>query len=210
MNINKKSSSGKTPEELKQIQSIRTAQQWIPIIDIDNAVVYRRDNTILGAIRVQPLNIDLLSDSESRRIVDALSEGLNGENENFQIFCIGRPVDLNNYLEWLQVKLKNENDFMRKRVLKNYIHEAAIIASSGDTIERRFYVIVTKPAGHKSESDLLNRLSDFAAKLSSAELVCTICKDDELMDLFALFANPVQASFDRTILEMQLPPVLID
>ncbi len=206
----KKSAEKKSPEELKQIQNTKTSQQWIPVIDISNGIVYRKDGKIIGALRVQPLNIELLSDNEKRRKVDALSEGLNGENEGLQIFCIGRPVDLNNYLEWLQEKAKNEHDFMRKRLLKNFIQVASNTASSGETIERRFYIIISKPAGPKSETDLIIRLNDLKSKFAAAELDCSICQDDELIDLFSLFANPIQASLDRTIVEMQMPPVLND
>lgn len=197
-----------SPEEQKQLTNKRTAQQWMPIIDIDNGTSYRKDGRILGVLRVRPLNIDLLSDNERRRIVDALAEGLNGENEEIQIFCIGRPVDLTNYLDWLQNKVSTETDFLKKRLLKNFISMAALTASSGETIERRFYVIISKPAGSKNEADLLVRLNDLKTKFSAASLECNICQDDELLDLYVLFVNPVQASLDRSIVELQVPPVL--
>lgn len=197
-----------SPEEQKQIANKKTAQQWNLIIDIENETVYRRDQHIVGAFRVQPLNIDLLSDNERRRIVDALAEALNGENEPLQIFCIGRPVDLTNYLDWLQNKLKNETDFIKKRLLKNFINVASITASSGETIERRFYIIVPKPDGEKNRADLLARLNDLRSKFAAASLDSCVCQDDELLDLYVLFSNPIQASFGKSIIEYQMPPVL--
>jgi hypothetical protein len=195
-------------EDIVQQQRERTANQWVPVADIDGNIVYRKDNILVGMLRVQPLKLDLLSDNEKKRKVEALAEELNGENEGLQIFCIGRPVDLNNYLEWLQDKAKQEQDYTRKRVLKAFIKEASNTASSGETVERRFYIIITKTVGNKAEEELTNRLRDLQHKLSSAELVSSICKDDESMDVYSLFAHPIQASFEKATIEMQLAPLL--
>lgn len=200
-----------SPEEVTQQRREKTAQQWIPIADIEGNIVYRKDNYIMAMLRVQPENIDLLSDNEKRRKVDSLAEGFNGEKEAFQIFCVGRPVDLNNYLEALQEKAKMEQDFTRKMVLKGYIQQASQMASSGETVERRFYIIISKKVeDSKSEDELINRINELQIKLNQAELTCDICNEDEIMDVFCLFASPVQAAFERTEVEFDLPPVLMN
>lgn len=198
----------KSQEELKQQQKVKTAQQWLPITDINGCIAYRRDKSLVGMLRVQPLNLELLSDSEKKRKVEALAEELNGESEGLQIFCIGRPVDLNSYLDWLQDKAKMEQEFTRKRVLKNFIQHASELAASGEIIERRFFIILTKPAGKKAEQELISRLEEIKNKLSSAKLMAEVCKDDELMDVFSLFANPVYASVERATSEIYLPSLL--
>lgn len=196
-------------EQAIQQNREKTAQQWIPVADIDGSIVYRKDNTLVAMLRVQPENIDLYSDNEKRRKVEALAEQLNGETEGLQIFCIGRPVDLNNYLEWLQEKAKMEQDFTRKMVLKGYIQQALNMAVSGETTERRFYIIITKKVvNSKSEEELMSRINELQIKLSTAELVSSVCRDDELMDVYSLFANPVQASFEKTEIQMTLPSLL--
>lgn len=196
-------------EEIEQQRKEKTAQQWIPIADIDNCITYRKDNIMIGMIRVQPENLELLSDKEKRRKVESLAEELNGITEGLQIFCIGRPVDLNNYLEWLQDKAKIEQDFTRKMVLKGYIKQASQMASSGETTERRFYIIITKTVGNKGEEELINKLNELQGKFSQAELTTEICKEDEILDVYSLFANPVQASFERAEIEFDLPSVLM-
>lgn len=205
----KKQNKTSVPEEVT-IQQLRekTAQQWIPIADIDNGIVYRKDNILVGLLRIQPENLELLSDNEQRRKIEPLANGINGENEGFQIFCIGRPVDLNNYLEWMQDKAKLEQDFTRKMVLKGYIQQASQMASSGETTERRFYLIITKPAANKAELELLTRLKDFQIKFTQADLTTHLCTEDEIMDVLSLFANPVQAAYERTELRYDFPPIL--
>lgn len=187
-----------------------TAQQWIPIADIENNIIYRKDNLITAMLRIQPENIELLSDNEKRRKVDSLAEGFNGEKESIQIFCIGRPVDLSTYLEDLNDKAKMEQDFARKMVLKGYIQQASKLASSGETVERRFYVIIIKKVEDgRSENDLINRINELQVKFIQAELTCDICEEDELLDVLALFANPVQAAFEKNLLEYDFAPILV-
>lgn len=196
-------------EEIIQKNREKTAQQWIPISDIDRNIMYRKDNVLGGALRVQPKNLDLLSDNERKRIVDDLAEGYNGESEGFQIFCIGRPVDLNNYLESLQNNARAEDNFIKKTVLKGYIQEASIMASSGETIERRFYIILVKEISDKAEYELLSRLNEFKAKLFQAELDSEICNDDELLEVLSLFANPIEAALEKMEIMYDFPPLLV-
>ncbi|WP_394884944.1 hypothetical protein [Clostridium butyricum] len=186
-----------------------TAQQWIPIADIEGNIIYRKDNIATAMLRIQPENIDLLSDNEKRRKVDSLAEGFNGEKESIQIFCVGRPVDLSSYLEDLNEKAKMEQDFARKMVLKGYIQQASKLASSGETVERRFYVIIFKHMeDNTSVNELINRLNELHIKFTQAELTCDMCNEDELMDVLALFSNPVQAAFEKTELEYEFAPIL--
>lgn len=190
-----------TEEEKVKVIKQKTAQQWMPVADIKNSLIYRKDNILVGMFRVEPLNLELLSDNEKRRIVDTLAEGLNGETESFQIFCIGRPVDLNNYLDWLQEKAKNESDYTRKNVLKGFIQQAFETARSGEVIERRFYLIVTKKySNEKSEKELLTRLTDLQSKFLQAGLKTKVCNEDELMDVLSLFANPIEMAFEQVAL----------
>lgn len=195
-------------EQLEQQQRQRTAQQWMPVADINRNTIVRKDNTLVGILRIQPINIELLSDSERKKKVEALVEGLNGQNEAMQFFCIGRPVDLNSYLEWMQDKARAEQDFTRKMLLKGYIQQASRTATSGETTERRFYLIISKEIKPKAEDELSNRLENLKAALSQAELESHICNEDELMDVLSLFANPIQAAFEQVELEYQIPSIL--
>lgn len=186
----------------------QTAQQWMPIVDLSGPIVVRKDKILLGLIRIQPENLSLLSDHEKRRKVEALAEQLRGELREFQIFCIGRPVDLNQYLDWLQDKAKKEQDYTRKTIMRAYVREASQVAASGEITERRFYIIITQAPGVKAEVELKQRLDDWIVRLSDADLKAEICGEDELVDVFSLFAHPVQASFERAEMLLDLPPVL--
>lgn len=209
VNLLKKNKKTVNPEEIIQQKREKTAQQWIPVIDIQNNIVYRKDDYISGMLRIHPSNIDLLSDNERKRIIDALAEGFNGENEPFQLFCIPRSVDLNTYLENLQEQAKLELNFIKKQVLKGYINQATKLATSGEAVERRFYLVISKKDGLKAEEELINRLNNFKAIYNNAEMSSHICTDDELLDVLELFAHPIQASYERSEITFNTSSVLI-
>jgi hypothetical protein len=195
-------------EQQEQLSKQKTAQQWIPVSDIRNNIVIKKNGKLVMMLRIQPLNLDLLSDRECNKKVEALVEGFNGQNESLQFFCIGRPVDLNNYLQRLQDKVKQENNFTRKMLLKGSIQHASKVASSGDITERRFYLIISKPMGKKAEEELSMRIEQLKMALFNAELHSDVCREDELIDVLSLFANPVQASVEQAELQYQIPTLL--
>lgn len=195
-----------TAEQVQQQEREKTAQQWMPLADIRDCIVYRKDGQIFGAIRVYPKNLELFSEKEKKKKIEALTEALNGEKSGLQIFCIGRPVDLTNYLEWLQEKANREMDFKRKLLLKNFVSQASKMATSGEITERRFYIFLNGKLGE--EEELRNRLNELKHRLSLAELDTDLCREDDYMDLFTLFASPITASYSKTNYGVDLPPLL--
>jgi hypothetical protein len=204
----KKNKQAISQEEITRQKREKTAQEWIPVADINRSIIYRKDTILVSMIRILPQNLELLSDTEQKNKVEALAEQLNGENKAMQFFCIGRPVDLNNYLDWLQDKARIEQDFTRRKLLKKFIKQASLTASSGETMERRFYLILTSTVEKNAEIELGNRTAELRDKLGRAGLSVDVCNDDELLAVLALFANPVQASFERNELELSLAPLL--
>jgi hypothetical protein len=186
-----------SPEEELQQRKEKTANNWIPIADIDNSIVRRKDNYLVGIIKVEPTNLELLSNKEKQRKINSLSAELNGLKKGFQIFCIGRPVDLNSYLEWLQEKARMEEDFIRKQVLKGYIKQASMTASSGEITERRFYIMLKSKNEDKAKEELFKEMEELVSKLDRAELKSKICNDSEIMDLYSIFSSPIQSAYEQ-------------
>lgn len=193
-------------EKIHEDKKTKTANEWMPIADISKNIAYRKDGKLLGILKIEPVNISLLSAREKKRKISMLSEILNGETEPIQIFCIGRPVDLNSYIDYLNDKVKSEVDFTRKMVLKNYLKESSRIASNGEITERRFYMIISQGEGAKAERELKERLSNLVARLEGAELRASICEDDEILDMFSQFSSPQAGG--RIEMKIDLPSVL--
>jgi len=177
----------------KKIKHEKTAQDIMPVQDIDNSTVYMKDKEFLKVLKLQPINISLFSLEEKAAQIMKLSRQFNSVCEPMQIFCIGRPVDLSEYLNLLHMRIKGEKNFTKKTVLKKYFNYAAGISARGEMTERMFYIVIRK----NDLKELEELAQEIIYKFSSAGLKCDICGENELLDLYCLFAYPMQAYYEK-------------
>lgn len=190
-----------------------TTQDWIPVQDVYNDLMYRKDNAIVGVIRVEPINLNLYSDVEQKRIVKSLADILNGFDYPYEWLSIPRPVDLDAYIADLELKKMNENDFVKRQILEEDRAHAATMASEGDAIERQFYFIhfvpLTSKIRSQDEEVCHKRSIDLATDLTNMGLKSKVSKDQDLRELLFIFNNPVQAAYERApFLNYQYPPIV--
>lgn len=201
LNRNKKipTSKGETPQKAVSPTSPST-QNWLPVNDVNDRFIYRKDGHIVTAIRIQPVNLHLLSEKEQKNKIASLHEVTNGIDYETQTLVIARPVDLDGYIARLEVMKDEETNFIKKRLLDGYIRQAAQLATGGEALERHFYMLLTQKLTKKVEYDkneLLARTNQLALNLSGAGLASHICSDQELRDVLFIFTNPQQAAYER-------------
>jgi len=190
-----------------------SVQEWLPLSDVKNNLIYRKDRHIVAVIRVQPINIHLLSDREKIRKVLRLEEALNGIDFPFQILSIARPVDLDSYILKIERMRAETDNILRKKLLSIYARQAASTVTSGEALERHFYILIQHPLGKNAQLDeefLKHRAMQLTSNLSSAELISSLCTDQELRNLQFIFSNPSHAAFERAPSDsFSMPPVLL-
>ncbi|MEN1990235.1 hypothetical protein [Paenibacillus hubeiensis] len=189
-----------------------TAQEWLPVKDIHSNLLWRKDNVVVCVIRVQPVNIALLSKNEKNRKINKLAEALNGIDYPYQILSIAKPVDLDAFIMTLERAKKDTEDVIRKRLLNGYAQQAAGKAMSGEALERHFYILIPKELGKKEKVDeavVSDRALQFAGSLTHAELTADICNDQANRDLQFIFNHPNQAAYERSPVSIvNLPPMV--
>lgn len=186
-----------------------TAQGWLPVKDIENSHLKRKDSMNVGIVKLESINLSLLSKSESKKIIRALSEILNGFEFKYQWFTMPKPVDLDGFINGLEEIKSNETDFIRRKILEEDIRDAAIMASDGEAMDRHYYFIhELEGANAQDENILLKRSQEIAEELSGAGIGARVCDDQEIRDVLFIFLNPVQASFERSPKDgPYLPPI---
>lgn len=175
-----------------------TAQGWIPVVDITNNHLKRKDDVNVGIIKIEPINFLLLSDSEQKRIIKALSEVMNGLDYSYDFFSIPIPVDLDGFILDLENKKQDESDFIKRKILEEDIRDAAIMASEGEAIDRNYYLLHQyKEDVANDENILLKRSQELEEELTSIGLISQISNDQKIRDLLFNFLNPVQSAYER-------------
>lgn len=203
-----KNNKKKNPEQVLRESRLKAAQDWLPIFDIKDNFVYRRDGQVVSIVKIQPLNIDLLSKSEQRVRIRSLLEALNGFDFPYQIFITAKPVDLDGYIQRLE-EMKDQANIKRRRLLDQYIRTASRKASSGEALERNFYLVTSMERDRRlGDGFLFERAREIASNLTGAGLIASVCSEQELRDLYFTFANPIQSAVERSPLDnSNLPPL---
>lgn len=191
---------GKKKEKPPIDTTKNTSQDWLPIQDVHNSMIHRKDGYLLAAIMVSPVNIHLLTDVEKGRLIKSLEEVLNGIDDPFQIISIARPVDLDAYISELNSMKSDAQDQIKQRLLAGYMNHAAQMATSGEALERHFYILLDQAPSKNQQIDistLMTRSKELATSLSGSGLSAHVCNDVELRDLLFIFTNPNQAAYER-------------
>ncbi|MGG4456892.1 hypothetical protein ABEX29_01150 [Brevibacillus porteri] len=183
-------------------------QAWIPIQDIEQYHMLRQDKWYVAGIRVYPTNIDLLSRRERNAIIQNLREVVNGLSSHFQIFCTGRPVDLDGYISHLEQLKANTTDPIRKKILQSQIKEAAQTAISGEALETLFFMLFTS----QNKMELLEQVKQILVEMKNRGIGGHILDHKELMDMNFIFTHPVQAAYERMPEDTKdyIPPQLLN
>lgn len=196
----------KTPAQTHPVtgsskSNVPSVQAWLPFYDVNMGFLWRRDNHLVTAVRVEPINLSLLSEKEQKRKVHMLFEVINGMECEWGMTALQRPVDLDEYISNQEALRNQETHYMRRRILDSSIRNAANVASSGEAIELMFYILLANPLSAKKQAldmqQLQNKAIELADNLSGAELESHVCDDQELRELEFLFLNPLQAAFER-------------
>ncbi|HHW02054.1 MAG TPA: conjugal transfer protein TraC [Thermoanaerobacterales bacterium] len=174
--------------------SMQTVQKWLPVDDIDGGLMKLKGGQVTAVVKVEPAPFTLLSEQEKDRRIKSLYEAFQALSYKVEIFCIPRPIDLDQYLNDLEDLLK-ETDPGRRPILRGYLNYVRGIVSSAEATERRFYILIPE---EKSRADeLQKKVREFVALLSAAELKAEICSESEILDMLFCFFNPAQAAFER-------------
>lgn len=207
-----KNSSKKSTPQAKSSNNA-SVQEWMPVSDVHNNLIYRKDRHVVAVVRVHPINIRLLSTKETIRKIVRLEEALNGIDYPYQILSIARPVDLDSYIVKLDRMRSETDDIIKKKLLSLYSRQAAATVTSGEALERHFYILIPQPLGknpHLDEELVKHRAIQLSSNLSMADLASTVCTDQELRSLLFIFNNPSVAAYEKAPQRnYSLPPVFL-
>ena len=189
-----KTKTGKNSDKAEQAQK-NSIKEWLPLIDIRGRTAKARSGSYLAFLRVTPINLSLKSENEKRRIVSAFHEVLNGLRDSIQIFSIGRPIDLDVYIRNIGIRIDDETNIIKKRLLKEYVRYASGLVSEGEAHEQRFYIVVS----NLDESSVINSAHELNSNLRGAGLESLLCDGQEIMDLLFCFFNPDKLATERAV-----------
>jgi type IV secretory pathway VirB4 component len=119
-----------------------STQQYLNIAEIKDNTVVMKDGTLRAVLLVSSINFALKSEDEQNAVIDSYVRFLNNLSFTLQIVIQSRELDINNYLEYLKGKEKEQMNKLLKIQTADYIEYIKELTSLGKIMNKRFYVVI--------------------------------------------------------------------
>lgn len=196
--------SNKNKKRNEEIETIKTAQEFINVKDIKDKYLYTNDNMIMMFIRIHSVSIDLYSKTEKNTLIKTLTAELSDIQYPFKFIALSRPVDISSLISDMSEMLKYSDD-KRKELLRQEISEMSGYALSGEIVERQFFISVWDKFEDGIEREIHKRASLLCEKFVNSSIVCEILMEKEIVRLLNLINNPSYTHLEDSNFEASIP-----
>lgn len=118
------------------------SQQFVPIKEIRDSVVYLKNGGIRQLLIVSGVNFELKSEAEQNLILGGFQNFINSLDFSVQIFVHSRKVNVDNYLAKMDARKKEEQNELLKIQIEEYVNFIRSFVDQNAIISKNFFVIV--------------------------------------------------------------------
>jgi len=123
--------------------SSKSAQEFVPIKEIQSGTVIMKDGSFRGVILCTSINFALKSDEERAGVLSQFQEFLNSLDFSIQILVQSRRLDIRPYTKLVASREKEQvNDLMRIQV-REYMAFIEGLTEQINIMTKNFFVVVT-------------------------------------------------------------------
>lgn len=120
----------------------KPTQSFVPIKEIRDNVAYMEDGSLRAIMMVSTINFALKSEDERTAILMQFQNFLNTLDFSIQIFMDSRELDINPYIQLLEVQYeKQENDLLKIQI-NEYIDFIKDYTENVSIMTKNFFVVV--------------------------------------------------------------------
>jgi hypothetical protein len=193
------------------------AQNFVPIKNIKDGILYMDDGRIKVVLTVSSLNLALKGEEEQAAIIGQFQGFLNSLDFPIQIHAESRRVDIKPYLFSLEKRQEETEDELMKNQIREYRQFIKTFAEKTNIMNKRFFVVIDYDHGESSSdqdggilkglgfakekelgaieieqwrTQLEQRISVVASGLSGLGLQVNMLGTEELIELFYKIYNP--------------------
>ncbi len=116
---------------------------------------------------------------------------LNSIDYKFKIFCIDKPINLDNNLNSLGTKIKNEKNIYKQKLLEEDYSFINNLNNKKTVVNREFYLIIEEES--INENLLNQKLKNLIQEFCSIGMSCEKITSEEWRDLLFIILNPVSS-----------------
>lgn len=177
---------------------VQSLNEFLNIKDIKRNYLYTLDNQIMVFIKVNPINIELLSDSELERKMDSEAIEFSNEQYPYKIMVIPRAVDISEHIREQEQLKKTLDDDVCIEIINNRIIATMEIVENKNIIENEFYIMLYDNYRDNIEHELNKRVNSWINRLNNCELKCEVLEERDIILLMKSFTIPEFARTEGT------------
>lgn len=167
----------------KKKEKQKSCNQEINILDIKNNAIYTRDDYVIMALKLNPINIQLFSKRELNQKIKEITNELASDLKELKFLSISRPVDVTDLVEKLRDILSKSDIQKQKNLLKQNIRETIRLTITGEVVERQNFITIFDKNSDTVEKELLKRAMDLINKFGNCGIKVDILNEQELIQL---------------------------
>ena len=152
----------KQPDSLARHKVSPSTQQYLDIAEIKEDTVIMRDGTLRAVILISSINFALKSEDEQNAIIAAYVSFLNNIDFPLQIVIQSRELNIDNYLEDLKKRSKEQTNELLKMQTNEYVLFVTELVSMSKIMNKRFYITIPyNPLSDKQKGFMSRALDVF-------------------------------------------------
>ena len=160
--------------------------------------MYTLDNQVIVFIKVNPINIELLSDVEVERKMDFEAVEFSNEQYPYKIMVIPRAVDISEHIREQEELKKKLNNDVCIQIINNRIIATTEMVENKNIIENEFYIMLFDNVKDNIEYELNKRVNSWINRLSNCELKSEVLEERDIILLIKSFTIPEFARTEGT------------
>ena len=156
------------------------------------------DGEIILFIKVNPINVDLLSEEELETKMDLMSLEFSNEQNPYKILVIPRTVDISEHIHEQEELEKTCNDDISTKIIEQRIKFTSNLVADKNIIENEFYLLVWVKNSEDFETEINKRANTWITRFRNCELDAEILKEKDIILLVKSFTIPEFARKEGT------------
>lgn len=183
---------------LNKSKSKSSSRNQIRIKEVKQNILVLPGNQYRVVLETSSINFELKSEREQDQIIDSFELFLNSLPVKLQILIRTREIDIDNYLEQIDVTLNSENEKIYKDQITDYKKFVKSLVMGNKILSRRFFIVISYQNSEKTKDFNLikegigNQLDIVKKGLEKMGMKTRQLNSFEILDLFYSFYNPNQ------------------
>jgi len=120
----------------------RATQEFVPIKEVRDGIVVLKDGELRAIILANSVNLSLKSADEQKATIFQFQNFLNTLDFSVQISIQSRKLDIRNYLNLLENRIKVQNEPLLKLQTREYIEFIKNFTENVSIMTKNFFVVV--------------------------------------------------------------------